>query len=106
MHGLTIRWSLQGAAADTADVLRAYVREESLPRFDGMPGLHTKLWQVADGDFFAGVYVWESAGARSAFLDRFRAAPSRVTQIVGADPDLVQEWDLVAVAEGGAGHLR
>ena len=39
MHGLTIRWSLQGTPEGTGDRLRSYVLEESAPRFAGMPGL-------------------------------------------------------------------
>jgi len=106
VHGLTIQWSLTDTPEGTADLLREYVQQESLARFTGMAGLHTKYWQVVDNGFFAGLYVWESAQARAAFLEQFRAQPSRVSQIVGHDPDVVREWDLVAVAEGGAGHVR
>jgi len=106
VFGLTIHWSLMGSPEGTGDRLRAYVQEESLERFSGMAGLHTKLWQIVDGGFFAGLYVWESAEARAAFLERFRAQPSKVSQLVGHDPDVVREWDLVAVAEGAAGHVR
>jgi len=106
VYGLTIHWSLLGTPEGTAERLRAYVQAESLERFTGMPGLHTKLWQIVDRGFFAGLYVWESAEARTAFLEQFRAQPSKVSQLVGHDPDVVREWDLVAVAEGGAGHVR
>lgn len=101
MHGLTIRWSLRGAPEGTAEVLRTYVREESAPRFAAMAGLHSKVWQLVEGGFFAGEYLWDSEQARSSFLEDFRAEPSRVTQIVGDDPESVQEWDVVALLEGG-----
>lgn len=101
MHGLTIRWSLQGAPEGTADRLRRYVVEESAPRFAAMPGLHSKVWQMVDRGFFAGAYVFTTAQARSAFLEQFRADPSRVSQIVGADPESVSEWDVVAMIEDG-----
>ena len=105
MYGLTIRWSLSGTPAGTEQVLRDYVREESLERFTGMPGLHQKTWHLAERGFFSGVYIWSSAEARSEFLAAFRANPSRVTQLIGNGPELVQEFDVVAVAIGAEGPL-
>jgi hypothetical protein len=103
MYGLTIRWSLTHAAAGVDAALRDYVRDESIDRFTGMPGLHFKTWQIVDGGFFAGVYVWATAAARSEFLESFRSSPSRVTQLVGQDPDVVQEWDVAGIAVGAEG---
>ena len=105
MYGLTVRWSLSGAPAGTDDKLREYVRETSVPRFTGMPGLVQKTWQMAPGGFFSGVYVWKTAEARAAFLEQFRANPSAVTQLVGHDPEIVQEWELLGVAVGADGPL-
>ena len=105
MHGLTIRWSLRDSPAGTDQALSAYVRETSVPRFSGMPGLVQKTWQMADRGFFSGVYVWSSAEARAQFLDAFRASPSPVTQLVGSGPELIQEWELVGVAVGADGPL-
>ena len=72
-------------------------------RFTGMAGLHEKRWQIAPGGFFAGVYIWASEQARADFLESFRANPSRVTQLVGHDPDVIQEWELVGLAQGAEG---
>ena len=105
MYGLTVRWSLLGCPEGTDRALRDYVATQSQPRFTGMAGLHQKIWQMAPGGFFAGVYVWETREARQAFLDWFRANPSPVSQLVGHDPDALQEWDVVGVAHGGAGAL-
>jgi hypothetical protein len=105
MYGLTVRWSLSGTPAGTDEQLRAYVRDTSVARFTGMPGLVQKTWQMAPGGFFSGVYVWKTAEARAAFLEQFRANPSAVTQLVGHDPDIVQEWELVGVAVGADGPL-
>ncbi|MCW2681495.1 MAG: hypothetical protein JWM62_2896 [Frankiales bacterium] len=105
MYGLTVRWSLMGAPAGTDQLLRDYVHDTSAPRFTGMPGLVQKTWQIAPGGFFSGVYVWKTAEARAAFLEEFRANPSPVSQLVGQDPDIVQEWALVGVAVGGDGPL-
>ena len=105
MYGLTVRWSLMGTPAGTDQLLRDYVRDTSAPRFSGMPGLVQKTWQMTPGGFFSGVYVWQTAEARAAFLEEFRANPSPVTQLVGHDPDIVQEWELVGVAVGAEGPL-
>ncbi len=106
MYGLTVRWSLTSVAAGTGDALRDYVLTESKERFTGMPGLHQKTWQIVDGGFFAGIYLWATEEARAAFLEQFRANPSKVSQIVGTDPAVVEEWDVVAVVEGAEGLPR
>ena len=105
MYGLTIRWSLSGTPAGTEQVLRDYVRDEGVERYTDMPGLHQKTWQMAERGFFSGVYIWATTEARGDFLERFRANPSRVTQLLGSGPELVQEWDVVGVAIGEQGPL-
>ena len=105
MYGLTIRWSLMGTPAGTDQKLRDYVRDSSVARFTGTPGLVQKTWQIAERGFFSGVYIWATAEARASFLEQFRANPSPVTQLVGQAPDIVQEWELVAVAVGADGPL-
>ncbi|MEO6203909.1 MAG: hypothetical protein ABIO67_00775 [Mycobacteriales bacterium] len=103
MYGLTIRWSLTDADAVVSDKLRTYVRDESIARFTGMPGLLWKTWQMVDGGFFAGNYVWATEQARTEFLESFRASPSAVTLMVGHTPDVVQEFDVVGIAVGAEG---
>ena len=105
MHGLTIRWSLQGSPAGTEQALRDYVRDSSVARYTDMPGLVQKTWQLAERGFFSGVYVWSTPQARSDFLADFRANPSPVSQLLGNDPDIVQEWELIGVAVGADGPL-
>ena len=105
MHGLTVRWSLMDSPPGTGDALRQYVREQSVPRFSGMPGLVQKTWQMSERGFFSGIYVWATAQARADFLEQFRANPSPVTQLVGHGPDVIQEWELIGVAIGQDGPL-
>ena len=103
--GLTVRWSLVGAPEGVEAQLRAYVPETSEPRFRTLAGLIEKRWQLAEGDFFAGVYVFSSAKVRSAFLQTFRANPSPVSALIGSDPQSLQEWDLVGSVNGPDGPL-
>jgi hypothetical protein len=103
MYGLTVRWSLTHAKAGVDTLLRDYVRDESIARFTGMPGLHYKTWQIVDGGFFAAVYVWATEAAREEFLEQFRASPSKVSQLIGHDPDVIQEWDVAGLAVGAEG---
>jgi hypothetical protein len=105
MYGLSVRWSLTGADAGTADKLREYVTGSSLDRFTGMAGLRFKTWRMRAGEWFEGTYVFESAQARDDFLTGFRgtAATSPGSQLVGAPPELIEPFEVVAVAAGGAG---
>jgi hypothetical protein len=106
MFGLTTRWSLAGTSAEVSDQLRDYVREESLPRFAGRPGLIEKIWTMQPGDFFAGNYLWATERARTEFVAALATTPSKVTEIVGRGPDVLEEFEIVAVAVGGEGIER
>jgi len=107
MHGLTVRWSLDGADTGVLDKLRDYVRDSSHERFTGMDGLRFKTWRAREGEWFEGCYVFESPAARDEFQRRFEqtAAESPGSQLVGSAPVLIEPCEIVAVAEGGAGFL-
>ncbi len=103
--GLTVRWSLRDAPTETARALAVYVEEHSHARFTGMPGLRFKTWRMRPGEWFEGCYVFASEADRTAFQTEFEAgaADAPGTLIVGAPPELVEPWQVVAVAEGGEG---
>lgn len=105
MHGLTVRWSLDGAADDVMERLRAYVRDSSHERFTGMDGLRFKTWRAREGEWFEGCYVFESPAVRDEFQRSFEqgAAESPGSQLVGSAPVLIEPCEIVAVAEGAAG---
>ena len=103
MYGLTVRWSLTHAGPGVNEQLRSYCRDEAVARFTGMAGLRYKTWQMVDGGFYAGVYVWATEAARAEFLADFRASPSKVSQIVGHAPDVIEEWDAIGAAVGAEG---
>src|SRR4051812_43189802 len=105
MYGLTVRWSLENVDADVAGRLRTYVVGTSLDRFTGMPGLRFKTWRMRAGEWFEGTYVWATAEERDAFQATFtlEAPGSPGSRIVGAEPILIEPFEVVAVAEGAAG---
>lgn len=105
MNGLTVRWSLEGAASGVEDELATYVETASHARFTGMTGLRYKTWRMRAGEWFEGCYVFEDDAARTAFQDTFTAsaAESPGSRIVGSPPILIEACDIVAVAEGSGG---
>jgi len=108
MYGLTVRWSLEAAGPEVAQELRDFVRDRSLDRFAGMAGLRFKTWRMVEGKWFEGTYVWESAAARDAFAEADRPAQAAVdgspgTRIIGSPPVVHEAFEVVGVAEGGAG---
>ena len=102
MRGLTVRWSLSGSPADTADRLADYVAETSHERFQGMEGLSYKTWRTVPGEWFEGVYVFASDEARARFQADFaaKAADAPASQLIGRPPVLIEPCRIVAVAEG------
>jgi hypothetical protein len=105
MRGLTVRWSLAGAADGVEERLAAYVAETSHARFTGMEGLAYKTWRRRPGEWFEGCYVFGSDADRERFEETFRAgaADAPGSQIVGSPPVLLEPCDIVAIAEGAAG---
>ena len=107
MLGLTVRWSLADAPEGVEEQLATYVAETSHARFTGMAGLRFKTWRMRQGEWFEGCYVFATDEARAEFQKTFTetAAESPVSQMTGSAPILIEECDVVAVAEGGDGFL-
>ena len=105
MNGLTVRWSLTDAPDDVETALATYVEDTSHARFTGMTGLRFKTWRCRPGEWFEGCYVFENDQARAEFQESFTetAAESPGSLIVGSAPILIEECEIVAVAEGGDG---
>ena len=105
MRGLTVRWSLEDAPADAAEQLASYVEESSHARFTDQPGLRFKTWRIKPGQWFEGCYVFATDEDRSEFQRTFSqtAAESPGSVIIGSPPTLVEECEIVAIAEGREG---
>jgi hypothetical protein len=105
MKGLTVRWSLAEAPEGVEQKLADYVADTSHARFTGMAGLRFKTWRMRAGEWFEGCYVFATDEARAEFQRTFTegAAEAPGSQIVGSAPILIEECDIVAVAEGWEG---
>jgi hypothetical protein len=87
-------WNLADSKT-TIEELRRYLRDESVASFAEVPGLRFKVWvSDAASDRWGGVYLWESLEAARQPL------PSRARDLIGKDPDIVEEFDVEATIEG------
>jgi hypothetical protein len=105
MKGLTVRWSLADAPEGVDAQLADYVADTSHARFTGMAGLRFKTWRTRPGEWFEGCYVFATEEARAEFQRTFTegAAESPGSRIIGSPPVLIEECEIVAVAEGWEG---
>jgi Putative mono-oxygenase ydhR len=87
-------WNLADSKTTIED-LRRYLRDESVDAFSEVPGLRFKAWISDEAtERWGGVYLWESAEAASQVL------PSRARELIGKDPEIVEEFDVEATIEG------
>ena len=105
MLGLTVRWSLAEAPDGIEEDLAAYVADTSHARFTVMEGLRFKTWRMRPGEWFEGCYVFASDEARAEFQAAFTetAADAPGSKLIGSAPVLIEECEIVAVAEGWDG---
>jgi hypothetical protein len=89
-----VLWNLADSKTTIAE-LRRYLRDESVAQFERVPGLRFKAW-ISDEttERWGAVYVWETADAAGQEL------PSRARELIGKDPDIAEEFDVEATAEG------
>jgi hypothetical protein len=89
-----VLWSLADSMT-TIEELRRYLRDESVDAFAEVEGLRFKAW-LSDGagERWGAFYLFESLEAAT------QPMPGRVRELIGKDPDLVEEFDLEASVEG------
>ncbi len=89
-----VLWNLADSKT-TIEELRRYLRDESADAFAEVPGLRFKAW-ISDpvGERWGAVYLWESHEASA------QALPSRARELIGKDPDVLEEFDVEATIEG------
>jgi hypothetical protein len=89
-----VLWSLADSKS-TIDELRRYLRDESVDAFEDVEGLRFKAWlSDPSGERWGAVYLFESLEAARQDL------PSRARDLIGKEPDLVEEFDVEATIEG------
>jgi hypothetical protein len=89
-----VLWSLADSKTSVAE-LRRYLRGEAVDAFAEVPGLVLKTWISDEStERWGAVYVWESAAAAQQVL------PSRARELIGKDPDVLEEFDVEATVEG------
>lgn len=107
-YGLTVRWSLEEAPDEAADQLREYVVGTSIARFMFLDGLAFKVWRMREGEWFEGTYVFDTEQDRKVFREGFEPGGSQSpgSAMIGSRPIAVEDWEVVAIAEGPAGFRR
>ena len=89
-----VLWNLADSQT-TIEELRRYLRDESVDEFEEVPGLRFKAW-ISDEvtERWGAFYFWESTEAARGEL------PSRARELIGKEPDVVEEFDVEATIEG------
>ncbi len=92
-----VLWNLADSQTTIAE-LRRYLRDESVDAFEDVEGLRFKAW-ISDEvtERWGAFYVWESQEASRQEL------PSKARDLIGRDPDVVEEFDVEATIEGRFG---
>ena len=89
-----VLWNLADSQT-TIEELRRYLRDESVDAFEDIEGLRFKAW-ISDQatERWGAFYVWESQEAARQEL------PTKARELIGKDPDVVEEFDVEATIEG------
>ena len=89
-----VLWSLADSKT-TIGELRRYLADESVDAFGDVEGLRFKAWISDEAtERWGAVYVWETPEAAREEL------PSRARELIGQDPEIVEEFDVEATIEG------
>ncbi len=89
-----VLWSLADSKT-TIEELRRYLRDEAVDEFAEVEGLRFKAW-ISDplGERWGAFYLFESREEADQVL------PTGVRDLIGKDPEVVEEFDLEASIEG------
>ncbi len=89
-----VLWNLTDSMT-TIEELRRYLRDESVDDFAEVEGLRFKAW-ISDalGERWGAFYLFESRAAAD------QAMPEGARELIGKQPDLIDEFDLEATVEG------
>ena len=101
-------FGIENAPEDAPDRLREYVVGTSIAKFMFLDGLAFKVWRMREREWFEGTYVFDSEQERKVFREEFEAtaAESKGSELIGSPPVSIEEFEVVAIAEGPAGFRR
>jgi len=89
-----VLWNLADSKTSIGE-LRRYLFDESVDGFAQVEGLRFKAWVSNEAsERWGAIYFWETSAAAQ------QQVPSRARELIGKDPDLVEEFDLEASIEG------
>jgi len=89
-----VLWNLADSKT-TLGELRRYLRDESVDTYAEAEGLRLKLWLSDEvTERWGAVSLWESREAAE------QDVASRARELIGKQPDIVEEFDLEASVEG------
>ena len=93
-----VLWNLADSMT-TIEELRRYLQDESVDEHEEVAGLRFHAW-ISDqsGERWGSFSLFESREAADAQL------PGRARELIGKQPDLVDEFDLEATVEGRYAH--
>lgn len=93
-----VLWNLADSMT-TIEELRRHLQDESVYEHEEVEGLRFQAW-ISDpsGERWGSFSLFESRRAADAEL------PDRARELIGKQPDLVDEFDLEATAEGRYAH--
>jgi trans-2,3-dihydro-3-hydroxyanthranilate isomerase len=89
-----VLWSLADSKT-TIEELRRYLRDEAVDEYADVEGLRFKAW-ISDslGERWGAFYLFETREEADQEL------PTGVRDLIGKNPDVVEEFDLEATVEG------
>ncbi len=89
-----VLWNLADSMT-TIEELRRYLRDESVDEYAEVEGLRFKAW-ISDplGERWGAFYLFESREEADQEL------PGGVRELIGKQPDLIEEFDVEATVEG------
>lgn len=98
LTALLVLWDLSEGATATFEELRAYLRERSIPRFEGLEGLRQKTW-ISDPvtGAWGALYLFDQREQAQAVVDHLGESP--VVALTGRHPTW-RMFDVEAVVEG------
>ena len=89
-----VLWSLADSKT-TIEELRRYLRDEAVDEFAEVEGLRFKAWILDPlGERWGAFYLFETREEADQVL------PTGVRDLIGKDPEVVEEFDLEASIEG------